>query len=132
MALEFVITLLVALAFNSLIVYGIYTAFYFEYGRPGEAIDNEGNQSFVKTYGEGHIFGAIHFKLESLFGQTILKPFISCPVCMASFHGFWFYWFTIQHFTEGIGVLGNAVFWVLYTLALAGLNSIIYARNFTE
>lgn len=127
----FILTILVAIAFNSLIIYGLHAIFYFEFGQLAPDYYTKGLPLARKPYGEGHLFGYVHYRLERAFGETILKPLMSCPVCMASFHGTWFYWGITQLLID-CNVWYKLLFWVLYTLALAGLNSIVYARSFDK
>ena len=123
MVVVYLVTILLCLVFNSMIIFGIQAAFSFEYGQ------GEDGRSTL-PYGDGHIFGYPHFKLEKALGETVMKPLISCVVCMSPVHGFWLYWFAVKHLIqEDFGLLGNSVFCVLYILALAGLNAIIYASN---
>lgn len=50
--------------------------------------------------------------------DTLNKPIWSCPPCMASIHGTWFWFFAG----------GDLTYWLPFVLALSGLNRIVSGK----
>ena len=62
------------------------------------------------------VFGDKHY-------PTLNRPVCGCLVCMSSLHSL--YTFLPTHLGEGIPLHAFLITWVLYVLALAGLNAVL-------
>lgn len=67
------------------------------------------------AFDEGNVFWPIRKSLTELGADWYLKPFISCPYCMGSVHGFIIGFY---HFGPSLHILA-------YMVCLCGLNFII-------
>lgn len=72
-----------------------------------------------KTTDEGMIFERLGRWVKATAGEFWSKPLISCPPCMASAHGSWFF----------LAVLPTTHwplwYWPVFVLALSGLSYIV-------
>jgi len=93
-------SLFAPLLFNCLVIIGIWKIF-----SDGMILEKAGNQ------------------MQAYLGEYMSKPVITCPPCMASIHGTWFYF----AFVGDAGQWHDLAFWPVYLLALCGLNVIAMA-----
>lgn len=89
-------TLLPLAIANALIIYGLYSSARFDWKQEGNTVIN------YKTVKESDvdpdskmIFWRLHFYSLKFFGTWWSKPILTCPICMASIHSLYIYWF--QH-----------------------------------
>jgi hypothetical protein len=72
---------------------------------------------FNNAFSEGHIFEKAGDWLDEHLPEKLNKPLWACPICMVSVHGSIWYFIT-QDF--------NFIQYVLFIVAISGLNTIIY------
>jgi len=104
------IELLTLLIFNSLLIIGIYNAVDYDLDVDSKPVSKK-ILWFVGWYTR---------KLPSWFTD----PIYGCIMCMASVHGFYMFWL----FNDAS--LDNIPFYIFYTFALSGFNSLIYGIFF--
>ena len=68
---------------------------------------------------EGMLLGKVGAWIEKTIGEYWSKPLISCPPCMASVHGTWFYLLLVGDLNW---------FLLVYVLALCGLTYIVNSK----
>lgn len=62
--------------------------------------------------------------VEFNLGKFLAKPIISCPACMASVHGTWFYWLV---FAPGLSWWSLGL-WLLWVPAVSTITEYIHER----
>lgn len=104
------IDLLLLLVFNSLYIFGFYSATDY-----GETVDKTPDPK------DREILWFIKWGLRNA-PNYIQKPIFGCVVCMASVHS-WMYWIFTPELT-----LHNLVTYIIYIFALSGFNAIVNDR----
>lgn len=108
------------LIFNSLVIVGLFEAMYYSTEKGGWNIDDNCEVSHSVKIKDKMLLWFIPYTLRKWgISEYLLKCIATCPTCMASFHSTYVYWFFFNLTTT------NALFYILYIPALAGLNAII-------
>lgn len=98
-------TILTVMILNALWIIGINRAAYY-YVTDDQFIDQHSKMVLWK----------VRRFIVNRFGEFWAKPLITCPVCMASVHGAYWYWPILGSLT-----VPALLIWIVYTVALAGL-----------
>ena len=108
------IDLLTIAIFNTGIIFGINKATQFEYCHP-----DDNGMGFCDERGIDKDSKMIGWRLRYMAGRLVgdfwNKPLFTCPPCMASVHGTWFYWLVSPMNIQSL------IFWPVYILFLSGL-----------
>ena len=112
------IELLTIAIFNAGIIFGINKATQYEECHPEDAgldfCDDNGIDKDSKMVGWRLRYWSLKW-----FGSFWSKPLFTCPPCMASVHGTWFYWIVSDVTVQSL------LFWPIYILFLSGLVALI-------
>lgn len=73
---------------------------------------------FHNAFEDGQILYKVHVWLSHWVPYNLLKPLISCPICMTSVHGTFWYWYSQDNY--------SFLTWIMFIVASSGLNYVIY------
>jgi len=123
-----IIETILLLVINSLYIIGLTSASMIEWKT------NSPNRITKKTISidyidveHSQILWKLRYYILKTFGFKWSKPLISCPTCMASFHGTLFYLLVVRYYFNSVYVIDSQVYvimYFIYILCLAGLNTI--------
>ncbi len=100
--------------FNALVIRGLWRAMSY----------SEDEETGVPLKESRMILTAVRLWIQRKLGYFWSKPLVSCPACMASFHGTWYYWFV---FNPGFS-LWSVSLWLLWIPAVATVTEYIHER----
>lgn len=108
------------LILNCLIIFGLFEAMYYKKVRVDWTLDKvECDVKEVFEMQDKMFLWFIPYNLRKILPEFWIKPIASCVICMASVHSTYVYWFFYDF------NLFNALVYILYVPALAGLNAIV-------
>lgn len=73
---------------------------------------------FHNAFEDDQIFFFIGKWARRNIHENWLKPFIGCPICMASVHGTFWYWYSQTQYAF--------LTWIMFIVAASGINYVIY------
>jgi hypothetical protein len=109
-----ILNLAAHLLFNALVIRGLWRAMSY----------SEDEETGVPLKESRMILTGVRVWMQRTLGYFWSKPLVSCPACMASFHGTWYYWLV---YNPGFSLAAVAV-WLLWIPAVSTVTEYIHER----
>jgi hypothetical protein len=108
------INLAAHILFNALVIRGLWRAMSY----------SEDEETGVPLKESRMLLTGVRVWMQRTLGYFWSKPFVSCPACMASVHGTWYYWLV---YNPGFSWEAVAV-WLLWIPAVSTVAEYIHER----
>lgn len=128
MTTDFLLHLILLLIFNSLMIVGLFNASTYKLNSDVMIVPKIVRKQMIDP-NSTEVLSWLRIRIENMFGETLSRPLITCPQCMASVHSLIPYFiFNYDPALSAHAITKIILIYPMYICALSALNIFINSK----